>query len=364
MIKTCIHGLLFIAAASATVMAADAKNTSAKTSQRAAQDYSQRPDVKQFINEMHRKHKYDRKQLQQLMQGVVQQTTALEAIARPAEGVLTWGKYRKIFMTEKRIEQGVEFWKNNVQLLSRAEKKYGVPAEYIVAIIGVETFYGKRAGNYPVLDALTSLGFDYPLENTTRERRDRREKFFRKELAHFLLMSREEKFDPRQVKGSYAGAMGMPQFIPSSFRSYAVDFDGNGVRDFWNGSADSIGSVANYFKRHGWKKGAPVIGEASLRAGADGEALGSKKMKPHTTIAEYKKRGVNMPNNLANVITDEQLASLLKLQGEAGEEYWLALHNFYVITRYNHSPLYALAVHQLSQAVSAKYHQPTLTDID
>lgn len=306
----------------------------------ASANYSQREDVKQFIQEMHKEHGFDEKALSLLMQGVKQQTTALEAIARPAEGVLTWKDYRKIFITNKRIDKGVQFWKDNVDLLNRAEEEFGVPAEFIVAIIGVETYYGKHAGNYPVLDALTTLGFDYPP----------RAKFFRKQLKQFLMMTREEKLDAKTLTGSYAGAMGMPQFIPSSFRAYAVDFDGNGVRDFWNSSADPIGSVANYFNRHGWKKGEPVVSPALVAKNA--KKLGGKKMKPHKSIADYKKVGVKPKH----VFADNAKATLLKFDGKKGEEYWLGLQNFYVITRYNHSPMYAMAVFQLSQIVSAKYH--------
>jgi len=313
-------------------------------------NYTQREDVQEFIQQMHNEHGFDKASLMQLMKGVKQQTTALEAIARPAEGVLTWKDYRKIFLTEKRIEKGVKFWKDNVELLSRAEKEFGVPSEYLVAIIGVETYYGKRAGNYLVLDALTTLGFDYPIENTTQKRRDKREKFFRKELKEFLLMTRDEKLDPRTLKGSYAGAMGMPQFIPSSFRAYAVDFDGNGVRDFWSSSADPIGSVANYFKRHGWKKDQPVVSPAIVRSEA--KKLGGKKVKPLKSVAEYKKAGVQPKDKFSG----NAKAALLKFDGKEGEEYWLGLQNFYVITRYNHSPLYAMAVYQLSQTVAAKYH--------
>jgi len=313
-------------------------------------DYGQREDVQQFIKQMNKDHGFDSKLLKMWMSGVKQQKTALEAIARPAEGVLSWGDYRKIFVTDSRINKGVKFWQDNAELLARAEKQYGVSAEFIVAIIGVETYYGKRAGNYSVLDALTTLGFDYPLENTTKERRDRREKFFRKELVQFLLMSREEKFDPRELKGSYAGAMGMPQFIPSSFRHYAVDFDGNGVRDFWTGSADSIGSVANYFKKHGWKTGEPVAGKVAVKGKA--KELGGREMKPKKLVADYKKAGVS----LADKFSDTARATLLKLDSKKGDEYWLGMHNFYVITRYNHSPMYAMAVYQLGQTISKKYH--------
>jgi len=312
-------------------------------------NYSQRKDVQEFIANMHKEHGYDKDIITYWMEGVKQQKSALEAISRPAEGVLTWAKYRKIFITDSRINKGVKFWQDNLELLNRAEKEYGVSAEIIVAIIGVETYYGKRAGSYPVLDALTTLGFDYPP----------RSKFFRKQLKHYLLMVREEKLDIKKLTGSYAGAMGMPQFIPSSFRHYAVDFDGNGVRDFWSGSADSIGSVANYFKKHGWKNNYPVVSRASVNQ--ESKKLGSKKMKPHTSVAEYKELGVN---SIAQ-FDGKSKATLLMLDGQKGKEYWLALNNFYVITRYNHSPLYAMAVYQLSQAVSAKYKmQQSQTNIN
>jgi len=305
----------------------------------ASANYSERAEVKQFIKEMQKEYNFDANLIRSWMQGVKQQTTALEAIARPAEGK-PWKDYRKIFITDKRINKGVEFWRENVDWLARAEKEYGVPAEIIVAIIGVETYYGKHAGNYPVLDALTTLSFDYPP----------RASFFRKQLKQYMLMVREEKLDARKLTGSYAGAMGMPQFIPSSFRSYAVDFDGNGVRDFWNSPADPIGSVANYFKKHGWKNGQPVTSRAVLTTPS--KELGSKKMKPHRRFVEYKRAGVRPEKPF----DDNTLVTLLKLQGSEGDEYWLAMHNFYVITRYNHSPLYAMAVYQLSQAVSDKFH--------
>ncbi|MDH5765843.1 MAG: lytic murein transglycosylase B [Gammaproteobacteria bacterium] len=311
-------------------------------------NYNQRQDVQEFIAEMVAQHGFDKNQLMTLMQHVKKQTTAIEAIARPAEGK-PWKDYRPIFITKNRIVKGVQFWREHQDELKRAEQAYGVPAEIIVAIIGVETFYGTRSGNYPVLDALTTLGFDYPLENTTQERRDSREQFFRKELKEYLLMSREEQVDPRSLKGSYAGAMGMPQFISSSFRAYAVDFDGDGKRDLWTSTPDAIGSVANYFSRHGWLKGKPIVSRAQVSN--DARELGSKKMKPHTQIKEFKKKGAVPLQTFA----DDEMATLLKFEGKKGQEYWLGLHNFYVITRYNHSPLYAMAVYQLGQAVASEY---------
>jgi membrane-bound lytic murein transglycosylase B len=301
-------------------------------------NYSKREDVQEFIDEMVKKHGFDQRMLSYWMERVEQQKSALEAIARPAEAK-PWKDYRPIFITSRRISNGVEFWKKHKDILAKAEKHYGVPAEIIVAIIGVETFYGKRIGSYPVFDALTTLGFDYPPRGS----------FFRKELEQFLLMSREEKKDPRSLKGSYAGAMGMPQFISSSFRAYAVDFDGDGHRDLWNSTADAIGSVANYFTRHGWQPGKPIASRASVVKPMDG--LGGKEMKPHTSLAEFKQRGVSPMKPFAS----DEMATLLKLDGSDGDEYWLGLNNFYVITRYNHSPLYALAVFQLSQAVASEY---------
>ena len=306
-----------------------------------AQSYNQREDVKQFIQKMVNKHQFDEELLNYWLENVKQQKTALDAIARPAEGRLTWAKYRKIFLTHKRIKQGVAFWRENKDLLAKAEKEFGVPAQIIVGILGVETFYGRRIGNYPVLDALVSLGFDYPP----------RGKFFRSELEHFLLMAREEKTDPRLLKGSYAGAMGMPQFISSSFREYAIDFDGDKKRDLWQSKADVIGSVANYFKRHGWKVGQDIASRASVPASA--VALASKKMRPHTPIKTYLAAGVSALKPLDK----NTPATLLELDGNMGMEYWLTLNNFYVITRYNHSPLYAMAVYQLGQAVATDYHK-------
>ena len=302
-------------------------------------NYSERDDVKNFVTDMVKKHSFDEQMLMQWMKSVEQQKSALEAIARPAEGK-PWKDYRPIFITNKRITRGVEFWRKHKDILSQAEQRYGVPAEIIVAIIGVETFYGKRSGTYPVLDALTTLGFDYPPRAT----------FFRKELEHFLLMSREEQVDPRTLKGSYAGAMGMPQFISSSFRSYAVDFDGDGRRDLWGSTADAIGSVANYFSRHGWRNGDPVVSRAKVSESARSQA--SKRMRPEKTIAEYKQMGIEPLTNF----NDNESAILLGLEGKNGQEYWLGLYNFYVITRYNHSPLYAMAVYQLGQAVATNFH--------
>ncbi len=290
----------------------------------------------QFVDEMVTKHSFEKKALQQMMDGVEFRQSIIDAMNRPAEAK-PWADYRPIFVTESRAKQGVEFWQANEKLLKAASEKYGVPIEIIVAIIGVETRYGRHTGSYPILDALATLAFGYP----------KRAKFFRSELEHYLLLTREEKIDPIEKKGSYAGAMGKPQFISSSYRSYAVDFDQDGRRDLWESNADIIGSVANYFKRHGWKRGGPITLRAN-GAGKQHQDLVKLGMKPKTTIGSLSKRGISSDWSLPN----EALSSLIYLEGKEGDEYWLGLHNFYVITRYNHSNLYAMAVFQLSQKIN------------
>ena len=302
----------------------------------AVASYLDRSDVQQFVAEMVNKHDFDKTTLIAWLSDVKKRQSVINAIMRPAEGK-PWKEYRPIFVTKKRIKKGVKFWKQNREILEKAEQTYGVPAEIIVAIIGVETFYGKQSGRYPVLDVLATLGFDYPP----------RAEFFRSELEQYLLLARDEKLSLRKTLGSYAGAMGMAQFISSSYRNYAVDFDNDGKKDLWHSTADAIGSVANYFKRHGWQPGASV----TIPAIGNGRELTpqGRMMKPDTVVSEFRAMGLEFPTNIAK---DDDMAVLVKLDGKKGVEYWLGLHNFYVITRYNHSPLYAMAVYQLSQAVA------------
>ncbi|HEV58630.1 MAG TPA: lytic murein transglycosylase B [Phycisphaerales bacterium] len=307
----------------------------------APMDYPARDDVRSFIDEMVARHDFRRDDLHALFADVRQQTRVLEVIQRPAEGK-PWYQYRPIFLNPARIRQGTEFWAEHRELLERAEATYGVPPEYLVAIIGVETFYGRHTGGFPVLDTLTTLGFDYPP----------RARFFRSELEHFLLLTREEGLNPRGLEGSYAGAMGKSQFISSSYRNFAVDFDGDGRRDLWESPADAIGSVANYFKRHGWVAGEPV----TLPARVEDEVaapFAEKGMKPSFSLAELTAAGVEPLRPLSY---DDNVA-LIALDGEEYREYWLGLRNFYVITRYNHSPLYAMAVHQLAQEIRQAYQR-------
>lgn len=302
----------------------------------AAQNYSERAEVKKFIQEFSVKHKYPESLLTALFSNVKKQTDVLEAIQRPAEKKKNWQQYRKIFITQKRVQQGMEFWTENAQTLADAERRYGVPPEIVVAIIGVETFYGKYKGKYPVLDSLVTLGFDYPP----------RQSFFRSELEHFLLLTREEELDPLHITGSYAGAMGKSQFISSSYRHYAVDFDGNGARDLWKSNEDVIGSVAFYFKRHGWQQGEPITMPASVKGDAYLKLL-DKGIKPAITVSELQNYDVSLSEKAD--VKDE--LALLEFNNNDSNEYWAGFKNFYVITRYNHSHMYAMAVYQLSQKI-------------
>ena len=263
----------------------------------------------------------------------------LKAISRPAEGK-PWKDYRKIFMTEKRIADGAQYWRAHVDTLRSASDKYGVPARVMVAIIGVETLYGQRAGNIRVLDALATLGFRYPP----------RAEFFRRELGHFLILAKEERLDALGIEGSYAGAMGIGQFIPSSYRQYAVDFDGDGRRDLLGSHSDAIGSVASYLARHGWQRGQPVTVRASVSGDAI-QAIIDKGVKPHQPLAALRQAGVAVNDD----VSGSPNAALIDLDGAKGTEHWVIFQNFYSITRYNHSKLYAMAVHQLSQAIERRY---------
>ena len=299
-------------------------------------DYQGSAQVREPIEEMTLSHGFAAEQLEALFAEAERKQVILEAISRPAERVKPWSEYRPIFLTDARIARGVDFWREHEAALSRAEREYGVPAEVIVAIIGVETFYGRNTGSYRVLDALSTLCFDYPP----------RAPFFCQQLREFLLLAREEQVDPLRLKGSYAGAMGLPQFMPGSFRAYAVDFDGDGRIDIWNNPVDAIGSVASYFKRHGWVTGASVVS----RVQADGERVEegiSPGLEPTLSVAELRELGWRSELSLDDGLS----VTAIRFDGEAGEEYWLGLPNFYVITRYNRSAMYAMAVHQLGEAL-------------
>ncbi len=296
--------------------------------------YPNAAQVDAFVAELSRDHGFAEGELRALLAGAERQQAILDAISRPAERVRPWKEYRPIFITPARIEQGVAFWQQHAETLARAEREYGVPAEVIVAIIGVETFFGRHTGTWKVLDALATLGFDYPP----------RADFFRKELREFLILAREQQVDPRGLKGSYAGAMGLPQFMPSSFRAYAVDFDGDGRIDIWSNPVDAIGSVASYFQRHGWVHGDPVASRAEVAGNRFAEGL-TQGLEPVKSVGDLRQLGWTPQD----AVEDSYAVTAFRLEGARGDEFWMGLPNFYVITRYNRSVMYALAVHQLSE---------------
>jgi membrane-bound lytic murein transglycosylase B len=296
-------------------------------------------EIAPFVAEMVSRHGFERERLARALGGVRVRPEILKAIARPAES-LDWYQYQPIFLTETRIAKGEEFWRAHADTLARASRKYGVSPEIIVAIIGVETLYGTRKGKHLVLDSLATLAFRYP----------KRSKFFRAELEQFLILAQQESFDMPKVKGSYAGAMGIPQFISSSYRRYAVDFDGDGVRDLLNSEIDAIGSVANYLKVHGWQRDGAVALPASV-SGDEYKALVKKGMKPHTPVSDMDNFGVVVLYAGEN----ESPGALIELTNKGDTEHWVGLQNFYAITRYNHSSLYAMAVFQLAREIRKRY---------
>ena len=290
------------------------------------------PGIPAFIDDMVAKHQFRREELQQAFSLAEHRPDVIESISKPAI-LKPWVEYRPNFINPQRIAGGTQFWKKYAAALTRAEQEYGVPQEIILGVIGVETLYGRNAGRYRALDALTTLAFDYP----------RRADFFRDELAQYLLLAREQGFDLLDIQGSYAGALGIPQFMPSSYRRYAVDFNGNGKIDLLNEPEDAIGSVANYLKQYGWHSGEPVAllskVEDEQRIGAVGDA------RPY---AAWRDAGVKP---LKNGFGDLPPGSLLDFTVESGKEYWLVFNNFNVIMRYNNSNYYAMSVYQLGEAI-------------
>ena len=302
----------------------------------------ERSDVQMFMESMVREHDYDRETLQNILRQAEIKQKIIESISKPAEKTLTWADYRPIFMTKERIQAGTAFWRENRATLEKVSSDTGVPIEIIVGIIGVETYFGRITGGHRVLDALATLTFAYPP----------RSKFFRSELEHFLLLVREEDMQATDAVGSYAGAMGRPQFMPSSYRAYAVDSTGDGKRDIWDDWTDVAGSIANYFLAHGWKPGEEVVAQATIGSSWSGSSP-KNILKPEDTVSSLSKKGVVFSTNLPN----DDTAQLLTLEGDNGSEYWVGFHNFFVITRYNHSAMYALAVHQLGQEIALEVGQ-------
>jgi membrane-bound lytic murein transglycosylase B len=298
---------------------------------------TERPEVQQFIETMVSRHGYDRKVLDSVLEQAETQQSIIDAISRPAEKTKAWHEYRAIFVTPERVRAGADFWRTHRDELQRISDETGVTPEILVGIIGVETYFGRRTGDYRVLDALATLAFDYPP----------RASFFRRELEEYFLLVREEGLDATQATGSYAGAMGAPQFMPSSFRAYAVDTSNDGQRDIWSNWQDVIGSVANYIVANGWQPGTPVVAQASLGSDWQGETP-ENTLTPQDTVESLSARGVVFSTELPG----DCVSQLLTLEGEDGDEYWVGFHNFFVITRYNRSVMYALAVHQLGREIA------------
>jgi membrane-bound lytic murein transglycosylase B len=300
---------------------------------------TRRGDVKEFIAHMADTYHFKKRALRKLLKSAESQPAIIEAIAKPAEKAKPWFEYRSIFVTERRIHEGTEFWAAHRQALDQASVHSGVAPEYLAAILGVETYYGRTTGNYRVLDALVTLSFDYPA----------REKFFREELEQFLLLTRDAHLNPASVKGSYAGAMGAPQFMPSNYRRYAVDADADGRIDLWSNWPDVCASVGNYLKEHGWNAGEPVLGEATVAPEKTAD-LDGRKLSLSETIGSLTAKGVSFESSLS---TDAP--ALLIAADEADGVHWrVGYNNFYVITRYNHSALYAMAVYELASAIKQR----------
>ena len=298
-----------------------------------------RAEVKEFIAHMSDTYGFKKRALRKLLKSADSQPAILDAMSKPAEKAKLWYEYRPIFLNERRIREGTEFWIAHRQALDQASIKSGVAPEYLAAILGVETYYGRLTGTYRVLDALVTLSFDYPP----------REKFFRDELEQFLLLARDSHFDPKTLKGSYAGAMGAPQFMPSNYRRYAVDADANGRIDLWNDWPDVCASVGNYLKEHGWNAGEPVLEEATVPAEKAGD-LDGRKLALSETIGSLEAKGVSFDAPLP----PEAPAILIAVDEADGVHWRVGYNNFFVITRYNHSALYAMAVFELATAVKQR----------
>jgi membrane-bound lytic murein transglycosylase B len=299
------------------------------------------PGVEDFVKRANAEYGLPEDEVRELLQQAEYKQPIIDAISRPAEGK-PWYEYRQIFLTDQRISEGVEFWKTHRELIRAASEQFGVDEEIIVSIIGVETFYGRITGNYRIIDALVTLGFYYPKDLSSD-----RSAFFSEQLMQYIKLADEEHLPVAEVTGSYAGAMGMGQFMPSSYLEYAVDFDADGSRDLWRSTADVVGSVANYLHLHGWQPGQPVTERAIASKEAAFNEISTRNFTPTLTVAQWSEKGFKSSPELSPDLP----AAVLKLSEEKRNTYWLTFKNFYVITRYNRSPRYAMAVYELSQEI-------------
>ena len=307
-----------------------------------AQTAARHPEeLRAFINEMARKHGFDHTQLEQAFGRAEFRAQIVELMERASEPK-PWKDYRAIFINQAKIEAGEQFWSQNEGSLKLASEKYGVPEEIVSAVIGIETHYGRNTGRFKVLEALATLAFDYP----------RRARLFRTQLEHYLLLAREESLPLTTSLGSYAGAMGIAQFMPGSYRRYAIDFDNDGKRDLLGNMSDAIGSVANYLTAHGWQRDAPVAARAAVAEGAT-KTFETSKLSTRYPLETLRKLGITLEGAYPVGLK----AIPVTLKNKHSKEYWLGFENFYVITRYNHSTYYAMAVHQLSLALRAHHEQ-------
>lgn len=298
-------------------------------------DISKDPDVQAFIASLVNQDGFKKKNLNHIFQQVNFNPKIITAMNRPFEAQ-PWYIYKKALVSKQRIKQGVQFWNAHAESLAKAQQQYGVAPEIIVAIIGVESNYGQNPGNFRVIDTLSTLAFQYP----------KRAPYFRSELRQFLLMAREQQLNPLLTTGSYAGAIGIPQFMPTSCREYAVDFSGKPPIDLDHDPVDAIGSIANYLNHFGWKANAPIAQSTSVHGPAY-KSLKINKLSPLYTEDELKKAGVTIRKSYPKGAR----ANLIQLQGRYSPQYWLGFTNFYAITAYNASPLYAMAVFQLGEAI-------------
>ena len=307
-----------------------------------AVDFEEYPAAKDLVAELSTDSGLDSAWVEAIVRDSVYMESIIKAITRPAEK-FPWHRYRKIFITDSNAELGVNFWNRHEKTLTRAENEFGVDAAIIVAIIGVETRFGRITGRHRVIDSLVTLVLGYP----------RRKEFFQKELAEFIRLADEENLNVFDVKGSYAGAMGIPQFISSSYRNYAVDFNGNQRRDLLTETADAIGSIGNYLSRHGWSAGGPIFTSLTLKDANNVELVPTSGLKTDRTFGEIAEQA-KLPDQKLT-IEPEQNIGVVKLETKADQfEYRLAFPNFYVITTYNRSTLYAMAVTELANLISAK----------
>ena len=313
--------------------------TAAGAQTAASTPFASRPEVHAFIREMVERHGFVQQELEFVFSRARREPAILKAIQPPArQDRRSWGAYRAIFVNDRHVQAGAEFWRAHGAALERAQRDYGVPAEVIVSILGIETFYGRNTGRWRVVDALATLAFDYPP----------RAAFFRDELANYLVFARDAGIDVFSVRGSYAGAIGIPQFMPGSYLRYAVDFDGDGVVDLRASAADAVGSVANFLRQHGWQANAPVMAAASV-SGDGYRPFSDGSVDPKHPVAELARAGVTVDG-----VPADARAALIELEnGDAPPEYRIGLANFYVLTRYNRSSFYASAVMDLAAALRA-----------